>query len=154
LTNVTGRTSNHHVNLTLRSAPALELNLVAVTTRLFLGSTAPTATSGVSTTAISLGGAVRIAAQPKRTAKGDNMLDEALMGVVGVRGPLTLKRPFPIKLTLEVDRVREFLRCDPRLDETERECVERLRGRVGVWFILAEGGIGKAVSIILDFGSP
>ena len=50
--------------LTLRSAPALELNLVAVTTRLFLGSTAPTATSGVSTTDTTLGGAVKIAARP------------------------------------------------------------------------------------------
>jgi len=52
---------------TLRSAPALELNLVAVTTLRFLGSTAPTATSGVSTTATSLGGAVKIAARPNNT---------------------------------------------------------------------------------------
>ena len=53
--------------LTRRSAPALELNLVAVTTLRFLGSTAPTATSGVSTTATNLGGAVKIAARPNST---------------------------------------------------------------------------------------
>lgn len=56
-------------SFTLRSAPALELNLVAVTTLLFCGSTAPTATSGVSTTATSLGGAVSMAARPYRTGK-------------------------------------------------------------------------------------
>jgi hypothetical protein len=53
---------------TLRSAPARELNLVAVTTRRFLGSTAPTATSGVSMTAINRGGAVSMAARLERTA--------------------------------------------------------------------------------------
>lgn len=47
--------------LTLRSAPALELNRVAVVTRLFNGSTAPTATSGVSITASSFGGRTRTA---------------------------------------------------------------------------------------------
>jgi hypothetical protein len=61
------RTRSSHIRgikHTLRSAPALELNLVAVTTLLFLGSTAPTATSGVSTSATSFGGAVKIAARP------------------------------------------------------------------------------------------
>lgn len=57
------------MQLTLRSAPALELNRVAVTTLLFLGSTAPTATSGVSIIATILGGAVRIAACPNRVPK-------------------------------------------------------------------------------------
>ncbi len=51
----------------LRSAPALELNLAAVTTLHSLGLTAPTATSSVSTTATSLGGAVKIAARPNST---------------------------------------------------------------------------------------
>lgn len=45
---------------TRRSAPARVLNLVAVVTLRFNGSTAPTATSGVSTTDKSLGGAVII----------------------------------------------------------------------------------------------
>jgi hypothetical protein len=78
--------------LTLRSAPALELNLVAVTTLLFLGSTAPTATSGVSTTATIFGGAVNIAARPNRTGNnGPPGLGEGLIKPVGVRGPLMFK---------------------------------------------------------------
>lgn len=56
-------------SLTRRSAPARVLNLVAVTTLRFKGSTAPTATSGVSTIATSFGGAVRIAALPYRIGK-------------------------------------------------------------------------------------
>lgn len=44
---------------TLRSAPARVLNLVAVVTRLFRGSTAPTATSGVSITARIFGGRIK-----------------------------------------------------------------------------------------------
>src|SRR6266550_3229269 len=47
------------MTLTLRSTSTLELNLVAVTTLRSLGSTAPTATPGVST---SSGGAIKIAA--------------------------------------------------------------------------------------------
>ncbi len=47
------------MTLTLRSTSTLELNLVAVTTFRSLGSTAPTATPGVST---SSGGAIKIAA--------------------------------------------------------------------------------------------
>lgn len=47
------------------------LNLVAVTTLRFLGSTAPTATSGVSTTAINFGGAVNTAALPNLTENPD-----------------------------------------------------------------------------------
>lgn len=69
------------------------------------------ATSGVSTNATSLGGAVRIAALPNLTANrppppvdepsaddtGVPMrVEEVLIGVVGVRGPpLTLKRLLP-----------------------------------------------------------
>ena len=45
------------------SAPARRLNRVAATTRLFFGSTALTATSGVSTIATNLGGAVNIVAR-------------------------------------------------------------------------------------------
>lgn len=76
------------MNRTRRSAPARELNLVAVTTRRFLGSTAPTATSGVSIIAISRGGAVSMAARPNRAAEpGEPRTGPpGLFGVPGVRG--------------------------------------------------------------------
>ena len=86
-----------NLRLTVLSAPARVLKRVAVMTRFFLGSTAPTATSGVSTTATSLGGAVKTAARPKRTAKGDCPVAD--MGVptrgepiidTGVMGPLEM----------------------------------------------------------------
>ena len=99
------------------SAPALELNLVAVTTLLFLGSTAPTATSGVSTIATSFGGAVKIVARPNLKGNpaptlplpgaGVPFLGEGLSGVVGVRGPPTLS----LDLFSELDGVTsEILR--------------------------------------------
>ena len=91
---------------TVRVAPARVLNRVAVTTRLFLGSTAPTATSGVSTTATSFGGAVRTAARPNRTANGDWPSEETGVPVrgepvmeTGVMGPLEMlrdRRPFAL----------------------------------------------------------
>ena len=93
---------------TVLVAPARVLKRVAVTTRRFLGSTAPTATSGVSTTATSLGGAVRTAARPNRTAKGDCPVAE--MGVptrgepiidTGVMGPVEMlrdRRAFALRL--------------------------------------------------------
>lgn len=56
--------AKERMSLTLRSAPARELNRVAVTTLRFLGSTEPTATSGVSTIEMTFGGAVRTAARP------------------------------------------------------------------------------------------
>lgn len=64
------------------------LNRVAVTTLLFLGSTAPIAMSGVSTTATSLGGAVRTAARPKRTEKSDDGVPMRGYGLSGVKGVL------------------------------------------------------------------
>ena len=70
--------------LTVRMEPALLLNLVAVTTLLFLGSTAPTATSGVSTTATSLGGAVSTAALPNSI--GEPTRADGLIGVIGLAG--------------------------------------------------------------------
>ena len=86
--------------LTVLVAPARVLNRVAVTTRRFLGSTAPTATSGVSTTATSLGGAVRTAARPNRIANGDPETGVPTRGEpssdVGVKGPVEVfndKRP-------------------------------------------------------------
>jgi hypothetical protein len=65
------RTRSSHIRgikHTLRSAPALELNLVAVTTLLSLASTATTATSDVSTSATSSGGAVKVPAWPNLIA--------------------------------------------------------------------------------------
>jgi hypothetical protein len=51
--------------------------------------------SGVST--ITFGGAVRIAARPYRMGNGDDIgipiLGDGLMGVMGVRGMVVLKRP-------------------------------------------------------------
>lgn len=70
--------------LTLRSVPALELNLVAVNTLLFLGSTAPTATSGVSTSATSFGGAVKIAARPNLIGNPSAPIALVFNGVCGV----------------------------------------------------------------------
>jgi len=115
----------------LRSAPALELNLVAVTTLRFRGSTAPTATSGVSTSATIRGGAVRIAARPNRTGKsgvsGVPVRGDGLIGVVGVRGD----RPEPLTLTLSrlleagVGAAREVLRAG--VEKLEAEEVERAR---------------------------
>jgi hypothetical protein len=121
--------------LTRRSAPARELNLVAVTTRRFLGSTAPTATSGVSTTATNFGGAVRIAARPNRIAKGERpgvpVPQDGLIGVVGVRGPATLNRPLLIELAFEVDLAKESRRCEADAAEVERESAELFRDRRG-----------------------
>ncbi len=83
--------------LTVRAAPARVLKRVAVMTRFFLGSTAPTATSGVSTTATSFGGAVSTAARPNRTANGESLRAETGVPVrgnpiidVGVIGPLEM----------------------------------------------------------------
>jgi hypothetical protein len=119
---------------TLRSAPALELNLVAVTTRLFLGSTAPTTTSGVSTTATNLGGAVRMAARPYLTANvgvpGRGERDEGLGGIPvgGVREVDMLNRPWPW-LTPDGDIFNEGRRCRDDTDEVERARVETVRKR-------------------------
>lgn len=106
-TSVSRRVTRIYRRLTLRSAPARELNLVAVTTRRFLGSTAPTATSGVSTTATSFGGAVRMAAWPKRTAKmgaGVPIRERGVRGLVGVTG--SEGRPFAG--VAAVDRLERF----------------------------------------------
>lgn len=80
--------------LTERLAPLRVLNRVAVTTRRFCGSTAPTATSGVSTTPTSFGGAVSTAARPKNSGvpgPGDGLT--GVMGVVGL-ARFSDSRPF------------------------------------------------------------
>ena len=109
-----------------------------MTTRLFLGSTAPTAISGVSTTATSFGGAVRTAARPNRTAKPDPaavdtgvpILGDGLTGVIGVCGEVApiLSDNLPLRLTPDVELpsgdftlpARESLRCGVAREEVDR----------------------------------
>lgn len=120
------------------------LNLVAVTTLLFNGSTAPTATSGVSTTATNFGGAVNTAALPNLNAKpfpfacdGVIALGEGLSGVIGEPGvTLSERRPLIAGVLL----ADEGGPCDmPRvvrragvMKEVERERDELVRRRLGV----------------------
>ena len=139
--------------LTRLSAPARELNRVAVTTRRLSGSTAPTATSGVTTMLTSFGGAVKIVARPKRTGNDTGVEPRGDAGIPGVlaRGlqgliPLTLRRAFDIGPWLVakglVGELLELLRMDwrraldtadeverPSADDVERLSVESVRGR-------------------------
>lgn len=123
-------------NLTRLSAPALELNRVAVTTRRFLGSTAPTATSGVSTIATNLGGAVNSAARPYLGVEDPGMVGgTGLIGVVGVRLLLTLALVLTLRRPLLV--VGEGAMRDTRLvgggaiEAVERLSIDVVRGREG-----------------------
>lgn len=131
---------------TLLSAPARELNRVAVTTRRFKGSTAPTATSGVSTMATSLGGAVRIAARRRTGAlpgagvplRGDGL--RGVKGVVGVRATLTLSladllRGFPLVLV-----ARDTRRWGVATLLVERPRTEPVRVRRGPWLAVRDMG--------------
>lgn len=150
--------------LTVRLAPALVLKRVAVTTRLFLGSTAPTAISGVSTTATNFGGAVSTAARPKRIGKADVVVDtgvpvlgEGLRGVLGVLGLATFndRRPFrpnssaagEIASGLFVNE-RVLRRCGVEMDEVERESDGMVpgRGALGLSPPGVEGVVGLAAS--------
>ena len=133
--------------LTVLLAPARVLKRVAVTTRRFLGSTAPTAMSGVSTTATSFGGAVRTAARPNRIAKprpgpvdtGVPVLGDGLTGVIGVCGEARpmLSDSLPLRLTPDVEPpsgdfalpARESLRCGVASEEVERARVGEMPGR-------------------------
>lgn len=118
------------------SAPILELNLVAVTTLLLLASTAPTARSGVSITATSLGGAVKTAARPNLNGKppwfwpvpglGDKIdcargvldvevLSDNLLFVEGVGGANEVRRTIDVE---DVERERdELVRGRPIVNE-------------------------------------
>jgi hypothetical protein len=78
-----------------------------VTTLFLSGSTAPTATSGVSTIATNFGGAVKIAACPNRIANVGPLADAGVppsdsrgAGLVGVRGVIGLAR---LNLLLKCD---------------------------------------------------
>ena len=119
---------------TLRSAPALELNLVEVMIRLFRGSIAPIDTSGVSNIATNLGGAVKIAALPyltENTELGVLTRGEIGPGVVGVRGLLMLNRLLaPIENPEpETEVAREGRLGGVPTDEVERAKVEIVRLR-------------------------
>lgn len=133
---------------TLRSAPALELNLVEVMIRLFRGSIAPIDTSGVSSIATNLGGAVKIAALPYLTGKtelGVPTRGDMGPGVVGVRGLLMLNRSLaPIEdLEPETEVTREGRLGGVPTDEVERARIEvvRLRKTDEGWRPLAESGV-------------
>jgi len=119
---------------TLRSAPALELKRVAVTTRRFNGSTAPTATSGVSTIAINLGGAVRMAACPNLTANvGVPFLGEALIPVLLLTLVFKLMRPLRENEGgggVLIEWARELLLPGVEMDEVEKPIDEPVRLRV------------------------
>jgi len=117
--------------LTVLSAPILELNRVAVTTRLLLGSTAPTAKSGVSITATNFGGAVSTAARPNRTGSigvdGVPERDDGLMGVIGVRGTVLFSERRVFIRGVDVGTIR---RCGVDTDDVERDNEEIVRVRL------------------------
>ena len=138
--------------LTVLSAPILELNRVAVTTLLLLASTAPTARSGVSITATSLGGAVKTAARPNLKGKlpgfgpepelGDGL--NCIGGILDVE-VLTDSRPFVIGVggASEVRRVID-------VEEVDRDRDELVRGRP---IPNADGGWDAASSLEASFTS-
>lgn len=144
---------------TVLLAPARVLKRVAVTTRLFLGSTAPTAISVVSTTATSFGGAVRTAARPNLTANADPetgvpVLGDGLAGVIGVCGEVTptLSDNLPFRLRPEVEVPRgdrtlpatESLRCGVASEEVERARIGEMPGRVlGLRILGVRGDTGR-----------
>lgn len=115
--------------LTVRGAPLLVLKRVAVITRRLRGSTAPTATSGVSTTPTSFGGAVSTAARPK--CMGEPGPADGLTGAMGVEGWERFKdsRPFvpPVDVNELWDRARE-LRRPGVTNEVARESDDTVRG--------------------------
>lgn len=99
--------------LTRRSAPALELNRVAVATRRFSGSTAPTATSGVSMTERILGG---------RAARAYAFFKSlALKLGLGVARAFVLSDSLDAAVTLEA---RDFLPPRGEFVELDRRCLD------------------------------
>ena len=94
------------------------------------GSTAPAATSGVSTTPTSFGGAVKTAALPNRIAKppGDPR-DEGLVGVKGAVGLYIFKDIRPLLgPVIDVDGGPVILRAGVAND-VDRERDDIVRGR-------------------------
>lgn len=103
---------------------------MAVITLRLPGSTAPTATSGVSTTAISLGGAVSTAARPQWIWNGDTgvpLRGDGLTGVIGVCGSPRFESRGMLPFTL-VDALRDIFR-GVLSDDVERANVDVSRGR-------------------------
>ena len=93
-----------------------------------------------------------MAARPNRIGKnpgaGVLFLGEGLSGVVGVRGPLTLRRPL-LLLTGE-GAIREILRCG--VAEVDLSSTDPVRLRlVGPWLVESETG-GCAVSDCATMG--
>ena len=149
--------------LTLRSAPALELNLVAVTTLLFLGSTAPTATSGVTTTATSFGGAVKIAARPNLIANpsaptaplGDNGVPERGTGDnredKDVPGVARESRPLEAFVGLVENPGVDCRRWGVRSADVDRESDARICESMALRARL-DGGVGEDNRVLLVVG--
>lgn len=136
------------------------LNLVAVTTLRFLGSTAPTATSGVSTTATNFGGAVNTAALPYLTENGepgrgvsvldmgDGLTDEPNpeLKLVLMPAPILSERRLlaadvPNGLRMAGDAAAESVLRREVTEDVERERVSVIPGRRAVGLMLT-GGVG------------
>lgn len=88
-----------------------------------------------------------MAARPNRIGKdpgaGVLFLGEGLSGVVGVRAPLTLRRPLLlIELLIGEGAMREILRCGVDSDDVDLSSTDpvRLRAWVGPWLVVKETG--------------
>lgn len=130
---------------TVLLAPARVLKRVAIPTCRFLGSTAPTASSGVFTTATNFGGVVRTAARPNQITKkprpgpvdtGMLVLGDRLMGIIGEERPM-LSDSLPFRLTPDVELPNddfappagEILRRGVASEDVERARVGEMPGR-------------------------
>lgn len=137
--------------LTVLSAPILELNRVAVTTLLLLASTAPTARSGVSITATSFGGAVRTAARPNLNGKppGFGPVPELGDGFNGASVLVAEVLSDNLPFVMGVGGANEVRRVND-VEEVERERDELVRGRP---IANADGGWDAARSLGTSFTS-
>ena len=127
------------------------LNRVAVTTLLFIGSTAPTATSGVSTTATNFGGAVNTAALPNLIANpllGVIARGEGLIGVIGEPGEtFSDRRPLKPGVLLAEEGgpwdIPSVVRRAGVTNDVDREREEVVRRRFGVVGRSASKGLSR-----------
>ena len=97
-----------------------------------------------------------MAARPNRIGKnpgaGVLFLGEGLSGVVGVRGPLTLRRPLVLLIELLLTgegAMREILRCG--VAEVDLSSTDPVRLRLGPWLVVSDTG-GCAVSDCATMG--
>jgi hypothetical protein len=84
-----------------------------------------------------------MAARPNRIGNpgaGVLFLGEGLSGVVGVRGPLTLRRPLFIELLTGEGATREIRRCEVESDEVDLSSTDPVRLRAGPWLAVSETG--------------